>query len=131
MGSIAWDGYPSGIWPRILKAKTEKAFRKQVGQFLKSRDDATYPYDGWPWPWENSQTTDYAYAFDAGKVWACSFGCGWFNPLGEEPEYEYDEPKTVEFPDMAAVRKVNYGKRSGLVIVGRKPDGSTGMINDK
>jgi hypothetical protein len=99
VGSIAWDGYPEGImphaaekkrawvdgplmpaaakWPvgaHLFDATTEQEFRERVARFFEYREDVTLPENGWPWPWENSQTTDYAYAFDGGKVYASCFG---------------------------------------------------------
>lgn len=115
LGSIAWDGYPSGIDMPVKKAITAKAFRKAVAEFLASREDATYPEDGWPWPWDDSRTTDYAYAFSKGKVKASCFGHPWFNPLRKEPEHK-DGDAEVEFPDMKDKQNVTFGKRSGLII---------------
>jgi hypothetical protein len=130
LGSIAWDGYPTGIAGhgdgtsagdvkkcRIFKAKTEDEFRAAVSEELESREDATLPSQGWPWPWNNSATTDYAYAFDKGKVWASNFGHSWFNPRKEEPE---NTPKDATFPDMTAQQNIDWGKRSGLIIVQAK-----------
>ncbi len=66
LGSIAWDGYPSGIPASLLNAPSEEAFRRELALFAEKREDWTAPEQGWPWPWDNSQTTDYAYAFDGG-----------------------------------------------------------------
>lgn len=117
LGSIAWDGYPGGINKPLLKADTEKKYRAAVVRFFADREDVTRPVDGWPWPWENSLTTDYAYAFDDGKVWASPFGHGWFDPLKDEPED--DRPKSAVFPNMKAGANVQIGgKRSGLIVIG-------------
>ena len=90
------------------------------------------------WSWEDSRTTDYAYAFDEtdGKVWASCFGQGWhdkaaidvhetaweaFNndKTGEVPEPDelWDKDKTAVFPNMKAMQKVTLGRRSGLIIL--------------
>lgn len=114
LGSIAWDGDPAGIAKEILRAKSEKAFRALVHVFLKSRDDATFPKDGWPWPWIDSNTTDYAYAFDNERVWACDFGEGWFIAIDDKRAIVNEK---VEFPNMKAIMNVDYGKRSGIIIV--------------
>lgn len=74
LGSIAWDGYPEGVDEKVLKAKTKAEFEKAVLDFLKDRDDSTAPSQGWPWPWDNSQTTDYAYLFDKTEVKISCFG---------------------------------------------------------
>jgi len=112
IGSIAWDGYPEGIDSNILKTKNKEEFLTKVEEFLKDRDDSTYPKDGWPWPWKDSNTTDYAYIFRDNKVIASCFG-SFFNPLKDIKIKE-----TVIFPDMTNKKNVTYGKRSGLIIFG-------------
>jgi hypothetical protein len=118
LGSVAWDAYPSGLPSELLAATSEDEFRARVAE-LASRDDWTSPSDGWPWPWNDSHTTDYAYAFDGGAVWAASFGHGWFPATGDEPDEdsEADLPPCV-FPDMTAIQSVTLGKRSGVMIFG-------------
>jgi hypothetical protein len=76
LGSIAWDGYPVGIDDAVLDAKTEQDYLAALSAFLAKQEDTTLPEQGWPWPWDNSCTTDYAYAFDDGKVEAACFGEG-------------------------------------------------------
>ena len=99
LGSIAYDGY---VWSEsrtnpLRKAKTEKTFRKVVARILADRGDATLPSMGWPWPWEDSRTTDYAYYFLNGKVrWA----------------------KRNDWPSMKDKQKITFGNRSGLMIFG-------------
>ena len=116
LGSIAWDGYPGGLEaPQLLAATGEPHFREEVASLLAKRDDGTVPGDGWPWPWKDSQTTDYAYAFDDGKVWASGFGRDWLAADGPEPD-DGDLPKTAIFPDMTAKQNVTLGKRSGVII---------------
>jgi hypothetical protein len=115
LGSIAFDGYPEGVDDTIRKAATERQYREAVEMFLASRDDATLPAMGWPWPWDNSRTTDYAYAFDGGTVYASCFGHGWFLAIQDETP-EDDGPK-VPFPDMSARRNLTLGRRSGLIVV--------------
>lgn len=125
LASIAWDGYPAddngaGIPPTILGASTEKVFLAELEAFLKTRDDVTYPKDGWPWPWEDSRTTDYAYAWDGDQVWASDFGHEWFDPTKPQPEDEA-LPKTAIFPDMSDKQNVTLGPRSGIIILGSSP----------
>lgn len=144
LGSIAMDGYPSCILPRderktespftqglmrhlpqpwpvgagLFDSTTETEFRERVARVLQYRNDATTPADGWPWPWDDSRTTDYAYAFDGGRVWASPFGYAWFDPREPEPEEGDDEPvKVAVFPDMSARRAVTFGPRSGLLVM--------------
>lgn len=120
LASIAWDGYPAGIDAKVLKAKSVKAFKNALEKFFVERDDVTRPKDGWPWPWNDSCTTDYAYAFDEGKgkVYAACFGHKWFccNPL-REPKDNGSPSKQCIFPDMTQVQNTTFGKRSGLLII--------------
>jgi hypothetical protein len=113
LGSIAWDGYRvdemtqahakntpdhAACW-RIKSAKTEADFRAAVSDLLAINDDATRPEQGWPWPWDDSSITDYAYAFVKGKTKT-------FN----------DAPKNG-WPDMSARKNFTLGKRSGVIVV--------------
>lgn len=133
LGSIAWDGYPDGIDEYVFMAMNEDSYRSKVQMFLEPRDDATFPHMGWPWPWEDSGTTDYAYAFDGGQVWFSGFGSKWLSAKNgvfeEEETYEDDEGNfdmeayklaredKVEMPNMKAIQNVNYGDRSGVIVV--------------
>ena len=99
LGSVAWDGYE---WDedkdsRIAKAQTEEEYRAAVVEMLAGREDATLPEMGWPWPWDDSNTTDYAYAFRDGKVEAIT--------------------EDAEWPDMSARSDFTMGKRSGVMVV--------------
>jgi hypothetical protein len=114
IGSIAWDGNPEGIADSVLKATSEGEFVTNVGKFFAPRDDATQPEEGWPWPWDDSNTTDYAYAFDAGQVWASSFGRAWFDPKAEKPEFEAERGKV--FPNMKAIQNVRFDEGSGVMV---------------
>lgn len=120
IGSLALDGYPSGMPSGLLSATTEDLFRVAVTEHLAT-DDCGTPTDlGWPWPWDDSGTTDYAYAFDGGVVYACCFGSPWWPANGEEPDHdelrESGKPNAV-FPDMSAHKNITFGKRSGLIVV--------------
>ena len=115
LGSIAWDGYPTGILPKLLKSESEEDYRYNLKQFFEEREDVTLPENGWPWPWVDSLTTDYAYAFDVDKVWASCFGSAWFDPLKIEPKHE--EKGGIIFPNMKSIQKVTLGKRSGVIVM--------------
>ncbi len=120
LGSIAWDGYPTGLENKdLLTATSEAEFRSAVATEFAARNDFTLPEKGWPWPWETSATTDYAYAFFDGRVWASHFGDPWTDPLAEEPE-----PVYPEFPDMSARKNVRHDRGSGLITVTGMFDGS-------
>jgi hypothetical protein len=130
LGSIAWDGYPDGITPNVLAATTEDEFRAVVKDFATTREDWTAPEMGWPWPWDTSHTTDYAYAFDGGVVYGSGFGHPWFDAREPEPD-GWDEETGTEivadgpapvFPDMSARKAVTLGRRSGLIVVEARED---------
>lgn len=124
LGSIGCDGYPAGV-DSICLAKSLPDYLERIRErFLE--DDASLPErDGWPWPWEDSRTTDYTYCFDVAKnsVLASCFGGPWFDPEPFcDPEYAYEveppsDPK-LDFPSMKAIQKVTFGKRSGLIVIG-------------
>ena len=116
LGSIAFDGYPEGgsVSRRLVLSTTEEDYRRRVSWLLSSKDHATTPDMGWPWPWDDSRVTDYAYAFDGGRVWA--HGSEWFDARKAEPDN--DNPVAGVFPDMSARAAVTLGPRSGILIVG-------------
>ncbi len=112
-------------------AKSEAEYRAAVLEFLNSRDDGTLPERGWPWPWNDSNTTDYAYTWDNGTVW---------HTIGYEPSYWWEsnrkEPseddideqmasalQRTDFPDMRSKQKVVRGQRSGLFVISNRAGG--------
>jgi len=113
---MSWDGYPNGIDKAVIHAKTEGEYLAALENFLKARDDVSRPTDGWPWPWNDSRTTDYAYTFRNGGVYAWSFGHGPFPAWEDQPE-EDDGEKDDSFPDMTHAKAVTMGKRRGSVAV--------------
>ena len=128
LGSTAWDGYPHGVFeatPELFPATVE-TWREWVATLLAGRGDATLPGQGWPWPWDNSRTTDFSYAWDRGVIWGSEFGHSWFrlDPDAEDfgqSEDDADGPK-VDFPDMSARKAVTLGPRSGVIVVGIRQD---------
>lgn len=121
LGSIAWDGYETS--DEIDAAKTEVEYRDAVAAFLASRDDATLPSQGWPWPWNNSGTTDCSYWFFDGQCWEALGSPDRYVPRGSMPEHEDEQEgciekcERIEFPDMSALKNVTLGKRSGVIII--------------
>ena len=113
LGSIAWDGYPDGL---TIDAPDEAGFRANVAELAK-RADWTSPEQGWPWPWEDSNTTDYAYAWDGAKVVAAHFGYGWW-PVADWASKPPESVKSCDFPDMSARKRVTLGRRSGVIVLG-------------
>lgn len=107
LGSIAWDGYLKGIDREVLEAKTKEQYDIALKEFFKERKDVTLPDEGWPWPWDDSQLTDYSYSFENGKVMASNFGYPWFDPLKKEEDSEEEkEENKMEFPDMKDKKNV-------------------------
>lgn len=111
LGSVAYDGHQwhEDSGQPLCRAKTPEDFRAAVAAMLSGRDDATLPAQGWPWPWTDSRTTDYAYVFDGGQVHAYVFG---------RPADIASAEKRTDWPDMEARQKVAWGHRSGIIIVG-------------
>jgi hypothetical protein len=126
LGSIAWDG--SEIPDSIANAKTDREYRGAVLAFLDSRDDATLPKQGWPWPWDDSGTSDCSYWFFDGETYEAQGSPDVYSPRRVTfDDYGADEDRwdaylgtleTVAFPDMSAKKKVTLGKRSGVIVIG-------------
>lgn len=117
LGSIAWDGYPDGIESALLRANHEPAYRAEVEAFLSKRKDATRPEQGWPWPWDNSHTTDFSYTYDEEKVWASCFGHAWHDPTAPTADDHNLVGPKVPFPDMRDRKNVTMGERSGVIML--------------
>ena len=133
IGSRAYDGHPYWYKNRqpVFGATTEKTFRLAVRDMID--DDAectmTRPEDGWPWPWTNSKTTDYAYAYDDGRVFFSCFGSRWVEyvePIDNESQdggfltdNEIDEEPGAVFPDMSTEKAAPLGssRQGGMVLV--------------
>lgn len=145
LGSIGWDGHPDSLMGDyysesngVLVATTEDEFRAAVTHMLINRKDATTPEHGWPWPWDDSRTTDYAYAFDGDGIYASNFGYAWFKidlsdeeGLGQPEERDGDE-KVAVFPDMSARKNTRLaGPASGLMVVGFSSDGKAKVLSER
>lgn len=125
LGSVAFDGYPDNILDgtHLGSAATPEEFRAALSEGPSAEDHWTNPEQGWPWPWEDSGTTDFAYALDESRVWVSCFGGPWMTvgeslmDSREREELLVGRAKAV-FPDMKDRQAVTFGKRSGLIIVG-------------
>lgn len=118
LGSVGWDGYK---WDqdhecKLMQAKTDDEFKSAVDEISKERDDFTHPDNGWPWPWDDSHTTDYAYCLIDGKVIAYIFGSEAF--INEDGERDSDESKKAKFPNMKNRKNVSFDNRSGVIFIG-------------
>lgn len=148
IGSVAWDGYPDGIvsatlydpetgntgdrdaeegevsygLPTLFEVPTEEEFRQMVTGFLENRQDGTKPADGWPWPWKDSGTTDYSYAWDGDQIYISNYGSAWQDKeehdRREAQEDPPELPESAVFPNMEDRQNVTLGQRSGVIIVG-------------
>lgn len=122
LASIAWDGYPDGVDDEndyaLLKSETQTAYIENLQRYLGIRKDVTLPERGWPWPWDDSTTTDYAYCFHNGMVYANNFGNGWFNAVKSlDEENERDIIWEHPFPDMKDIKNIRYDEGSGVIII--------------
>lgn len=104
LGSLEWDGMPVGIIIEIREATDEQVYRDAVMRFLNRRPDAHFPETGWPWKWDTSLATNYAYAFDKGRVFASCFGSSWWKADAEEPDHKTLTAKAARFPYMGGHR---------------------------
>jgi hypothetical protein len=124
LGSTAFDGWPWGTPKPLIGVKTRRTYLKRLGQIASGKPDSfTHPEMGWPWPWDNSQTTDFAYAFDGGVVYMSHFGSEWAVATAEKPGEDYAWPPKGDpasmLPDMAGIKNVVLGgPRSGMIMVG-------------
>jgi len=121
IGSIAWDGYPTGHPAPLIPITDEVKYRAKVAEIIRGEEGGggTTPDQGWPWPWENSNTTDYSYAFDEGRVWGTCFGYGWWPP-GKIPDEHGDAPQ-LQWPNMKTDKAAPVGSdRSGTIVITRR-----------
>lgn len=109
VGSVANDGYPDNEdLTSILKAVSLGDFLTHVEALLEQTPSATSPEDGWPWPWEDSGTTDYAYVFMDGATHFEVAPDVWVRSVSYKPE----------FPTMDRNNYAKAGtKRSGIMLV--------------
>jgi len=139
IGSIGYDGYPedqykNGVSMGILAARNEVSFRKRVQKYL-AQHDGIFVNEGWPWPWEDSGTSDYAYAWDGWMVWRSSFGHAWMPATSMPHKSASDEEKNdfdmkfggnkQIFPNMKSIQNIARGPKSGVITITQTP---TGMV---
>ncbi|MGL4232654.1 MAG: hypothetical protein ACRCWJ_14920 [Casimicrobium sp.] len=129
IGSVAYDGHRDGIPEEIRLAINEVFYRNAVGALIESCGHGTKPEQGWPWPWDNSETTDRAYCFHDGKVYDSRWGkdlvpCNVDEPHNDTEDRDQQEKDfaaaSIDFdgwPDMADKKAVTYGKRSGAIFI--------------
>lgn len=128
LGSVAMDGYDIEEMTAefatksarnqscldVKQARTEQEFRAALQSYFSHRWDVTMPAHGWPWPWENSETTDRAYVFDGGVVKL--YACGKEIVAGDD-DAEGPAPD-CGWPNMTDRQNVTLGPRSGVIFIG-------------
>lgn len=114
IGSLAFDGPPSEMPRALITATRPGRYREAVAaRLLDSEDSSSRPEDGWPWPWDDSNTSDFAYCFDRGRVYFSCFGRPWrlATGYGRTPQSYYDRPGGgLELPNMKARRMKKAGR---------------------
>lgn len=134
LGSTAWDGYPQdkrgapGVPQGLLNANTFDKFKAALKRYFKPRDDVTLPAQGWPWPWDDSATTDCSYWFHDGQVYISSSGRALvpWSSWKSVKDWRGLEPGKLpgaikrKFPNMKKIKKVRLDEGSGLMWIGAR-----------
>ena len=75
IGSLIQDGFPWNIPCKILIQNNATMYEELVVDYLAMKGGFIRSLDhNWPWPWEDSQLSDYSYYFanQSGEVYAYS-----------------------------------------------------------
>jgi hypothetical protein len=110
IGSVAYDGFPEDF-KRIIAAKTKAGYVRAVEKELSGRNDSTLPDQGWPWPWDDSELTDYAIAWDSGTVY--------WTEVRDDITVWHQTGERATWPNMSSKRNLAYPgtDRSGCMIM--------------
>jgi hypothetical protein len=127
VGSVSYNGWPDddGAGAEPMAATSEAEFRAAVERVLSTwHPPVTRPEEGWPWPWEDFRTTDWAYAWDRARGPVTSqYGHDWMTArqLKELPrDLSYRgqrELRDDEVPDMTKGKKADVLAKSGLMLL--------------
>lgn len=123
IGSTSYDGGPRDWGSTPLAARTEDEFRAAVEEMLSDRQAlVTRPSEGWPWPWNDFRTSDYAYAWDPARGTAvASSGRAWVTSAQMEADrdciYRGERLRDDEVPDMSKFPKGDVLGKSGLMLL--------------
>ncbi|MEO1208843.1 MAG: hypothetical protein AAFX78_04795 [Cyanobacteria bacterium J06638_20] len=98
---------------KLVGVETQGRYREVVEEILSSVSHSTTPDQGWPWPWDDSSVTDYAYCWDGSRVVIASD-----DELEEDDEPEPFPRIPFMLPNQSHRRNVALDERSGLVIFG-------------
>lgn len=117
LGSVSHDGYPCdkhgnghGAPLGIITANNVWSYLMATMHYSMVNKRFIRPTEGWPWPWETSRMSDYAYAFDQGKTWISSFGREWityekYQRLTDDDTWNVSDD--VVFPQMVEAKNEN------------------------
>lgn len=86
----------------LRNVETLEGFIGALKSYFSFRNDVRLPEDGWPWPWDNSLTTDRAYVFDMAQKKARLRAFHW----GGKRD---DPPPGFDWPDMSGDANVTDG----------------------
>lgn len=109
LGSCTHDGYDVATLEtcapakRLAESKTVYSFKRNLSDYAsyKIREGGEWIWadEGWPWPWDDSNLTDYSYIYDArNKKIEC---------------YNLDKG-LIAWPDMSSIRNVTH---AGFMIL--------------
>ena len=100
IGGHSFDGYPqntrenpNGVPKKILQARTEASFRKQVNAHLSSKEDE-YRFEPNSCSWRKAQGFSFYYCFLGDRVWITRGG-RWFNPSIRATPPTTDPPEPI------------------------------------
>jgi hypothetical protein len=123
IGSTPMDGDPASVadWGLATTYATHEAFETGVLDAILPHRGQTAP-EGWPWPWNDSRTTDYAYCWDADThdVMVSCFG----SPLlaladillGVAPAFD-SEAEKIPFPDQSHIKAIRWNAGYAPMII--------------
>ena len=60
-GSIEWEGAENHIPDSVIQSSCNEEFLINLETYFKKKRDAIPSNKGWPWNWDSSKYTDYAY----------------------------------------------------------------------
>jgi len=119
IGSLYKDGFPWNIPSEIFLQTNATMYEEEVVDFLTLNDGIIRSNgDTWPWPWEDSQLTDYSYLFSnqSGIVYAYSMVEKFtFNPLKIVQGEDLNQARVlipIKFPNMG----VGYGPNTAKAV---------------
>lgn len=124
IGSVSHDGWPDkrGWGHKPIRARSEAQFRAAVEEMLSTTGvTTTRPEEGWPWPWEDFRTSDWAYAWDPKRGPVISeFGHQWMTLEERKTSYGRERERKLrddEVRDMSKGPKADVWAKSGLVLL--------------